>query len=616
MCVCKCSCPQARHPLTYICKSSSGEYARDSSRGDSGVHALRVTTEPDFLRCIQCPANMQQLPPDVLVRIALLLPQSDKLALAQTSRAAYSLLQPLLFHAIVVDLAKQLLAVDSSVNYRRVYGCPSENPTVIRTLYAFACFCKFIAAHPAHGRLIRALVTAKETPDMPELELRNHLKNVLPTLHRLQILHWFAHVPLDTGFLALLPQPHLLKSLCGNWNPCTTLQFCTFKHIRTLNILNVASAKQLTDVNLQTFANLTSLVVSKRALHSQVVFSMSMQDAPCCTTALSTMVEPISFVEQPQVLSALFCDNVQLRLTKLVFRDIPIEAKDASLLKASGTLAYLRIFSIDNCTEPTFCDDYTTLGSQSFLDIIAPGLISLCSLNIGLVNELGNNDSIYRLIANAPASIEHIGVHLKMLRTTAPIDLKPFFTCIQAHSRTLKYLNLCCDSFEPTASVCPKKNNEYDPESIQELGNLTQLVALKLPLTYSRVADLSPILSRLTLLKVVHLGITDSMCATSKAMCACSESFIYAYYSASSLVPSETLPGQVYSLTLENDENERYVEHALEIKKTSNSVRLVRFDLKSDSKIFECDERIRLLQPELADDFESFVMSETHLPIF
>lgn len=563
------------------------------------------------------------LPVDVIVHMTQWLAQDDLVNFSLTNSHHYDIAHAKLYEVVVVDSSKRLFEDLSEGSTRHLWFSshpfPGE-PTVIRSLYALTKFLKNLATKQQYGRYVRYLIVEDKFPDMPELELTRYLQLVLPCLVNLQVLNWYAvHKPLDAKLVALLPHKEHLISLCGNFKFITSdFPATSFSNLRQLDLSNVTSHKALQSINMARFPHLESLTLAKKPSKNMLHFTSRVSS--CCQSALSNSVESLPFTESPSYISCLFANINQkkLHLTSLALKDISLDSKDAYLLLENIDISSLHKLCLDNCGEALFDSELyvdsmavrrRTPPSELFLDVLSRELSNLNSLNLDLSNELCYNRSTFKAISSI-TQLKHLGVHIKVFKTNDAINLAPLVDSLQVHGDTLEYLNLCCDVVESSISVCPKKNNRYSLKSVIGLSSLYKLKVLKLPLSFSQISDIANVLSSLTDLRLLQLGITDLACTASKAACSsCNETLIYALYNTNCLISQDyfNCPSS-FTSKIEQTKTQEYLAYSKKFRSVFLKLQYLRFDLKSQSLLYDCrDAQIVAKDASLIDSYDSLV---------
>lgn len=566
------------------------------------------------------------LPVEIIHLIARWLAQGDLVSLSLTSSHYYSAVHAKLYELVVVDSSKRLFEEFGDGKTRHLWfstrSFPGE-PTVIRSLYALTKFFKNLALHPEYGHYVRFLVVEDQFPDMPELELARHLSLVLPTLTNLQTLNWYAvHRPLDARLVDLLPRKEFMESIRGNFR-FSSSQIVSgsaiYPCLRELDLSNVTSHKALCSIDLDQFPGLDLLTVSKKPSSNMLHFTSRISS--CCQSALSNATESLPFSEQPSYISCLFSQPLatKLQLSALALKDISLCAKDAYLLLENIDIPLLQKLSLDNCGEALFDSDMyldnipirrRTPPSELFLDVLAEELTNVDSLNLNLSNELCYNRSTFQAISKM-SKLKHLGIHIKVFKTNDPINLAPLVDSLQSHCDTLEYLNMCCDVVETSVSVCPKKNNRYSLKSVIGLSNLRELKVLKLPISFSQIADVTNVLSTLQSLRLLQLGITDLACTASKAACSpCNDTLIYALYNTNCLISQDyfNCPSS-FTSKIEQNKTQEYIGYSKMFKSVFQQLQYLRFDLRNQSLLYDCRDAFNIAAKDagLIDSFDSLV---------
>lgn len=559
------------------------------------------------------------LPADVIVHLTSWLSQGDILSLSQTNTYYYETVQPKLYEYIVVDSSRRLYEDVLEGSSRRRWFANNlylGEPTVIRSLYALTRFFKTLTNHKHYGRHIRHLVVEDQLPDIPELELVQHLLAIVPTLVNLEVLNWYAvHRPLDARILLLIPHLGRLVSLRGNMQLVSgAFPSSPFLQLRQLDLSNFGSSKALQTIDMTQFPSLDSLTLAKKA--SPHMLHVLSRVSNCCHTALSSSSESLPFFEFPAYISTVFAGNNSiLHLSSLTLRGIYVCAQDAYLLLENIHVDSLKELSLDNCGECLFEEligipiRRRTPPPELFLDVLAKQLTALESLNLNLCNELCYNRSTFDAIS-ALGPLKRLGVHIKMFKTDDAINLAPLVNSIQTHCESLEYLNMCCDVVDSAVSVCPKKNNQYQLKSVLGLSNLRNLKVLKLPLTFSQIEDVANVLSALSELRILQLGITDLGCPASKAACgSCNDTLFYALYSTNCLISQDyfSCPSS-FTSRIEQNKTHEYISYTERFRRSLAKLQYVRFDLKNQSLVYDClMEKVVAKDSAFTESFDSLV---------
>lgn len=562
------------------------------------------------------------LPDDVILHTCRWLPQGDLLNLALSSSHYYEVIHAKLYEIVVIDSSRRQFD-DVFDEKSRLYWFSSHafasEPTVIRSLYALKTFFRNLMKNPQYGRHVRQLVVHDEFPDIPELELASYLCLVLPSLVNLLVLNWYAvSQPLNAKLVKLLPHPENLVSLCGNFQfVASELPSDRFPCLGHLDLSNVSSHKALRNIDMDRFPNLHSLTLAKKPSNNMLQFTSRVSN--CCQSALNTSVESLPYGDPASYISCLFStiNPSRLQLSSLILKDISLSAKDGYLLLENIEVPHLQRLSLDNCGEALFESAYNeipvrrrTPPPELFLDVLAKHLSHLESLNLNLSNELCYNRSTFSAIKTV-LPLKRLGVHIKVFKSDEAINLAPLVDSLQSHCDSLEYLNLCCDVVESSVSICPKKNNRYSLKSVIGLSNLRKLKVLKLPLSYSQIGEVANVLSPLTNLHLLQLGITDGPCKASKAACStCNETLIYALYNTNCLISQDyfNCPSSFIS-NIEQNKTQEYVNFSKKFRSIFKLLQYMRFDLKNQSLLYDCQDASNIIAKDtsLVDSYDSLV---------
>lgn len=568
------------------------------------------------------------LPTEILLHICQYLGQGDILNLTLVDHQLFEICNGKLYEVVVIDSLKRLLEEFEGKTRHHWFVSRgfSKEPTVIRSLYALTRFFKNLSQKPRLAQTLKCLVVEDEFPDMPELELSRFLLVVFPNLSNLETLNWYAvNRPLDARFLNLLPRREFLLSLCGNFQllgqEFPALQLACLRH---LDLSNVSSHGALKGISMDTFTSLESLTLAKKPSRNMLPFSSRVSS--CCKSALSNNVESLPYCDPLSYISSLFSNHTKqtLQLTSLLLKDLTLTSSDAFTLLENIDFLCLTDFSLDNCSESLFGPETSpgsiqihsdlflvrrrTPPSQLFMDILVPHLHNLKLLNINLSNELCHNRSTFAAISKLPP-LKKLGVHIRVFKPEDSINLAPLVNSVQRHKHSLEYLNLCCDVVETSVSICPKKNNKYDFKSISGISNLRNLKVLKLPLSFSQVPQMTQLLSPLQNLQLLQLGITDLACSKSKAACgSCNDTLIYALYSTNCLISQDyfNCPSS-FTSKIEQNKTQEYMLYTESFKERLGSLQYLRFDLKSQSLLYDCRTQITAKDASLIESFDSLV---------
>lgn len=548
---------------------------------------------------------MLDLPPELLDQLCRWLPQGDLLSFGLTSKAHYAAAHPNLYHALVVDLARRTFDDPTGPRHAAfAHRMPCE-PVVVRLLYALKRLLHSLL-DPAHARLVRFLVVTDELPDVPALELHGLLARILPHCSNLLVLNWYAPAPLAVSLVHLLPSPHRLESLAGNFVFDAPMPARDFGALRCLDVSNFASAKLLHDVDLGCCPDLASLTVARRASCDRVRLSSRL---PCC---LGTATGP-DFSAEPVFLQALFSTPLATKLTLslLELKDLALGAEDARLLAANVDVAALRHLALDNCTETLFAESAAlgvrvtrrTPPARLFLDVLAGELAALELLALGLANELCFNASTFAAVARL-RGLRRLAVHIRVFQNGEPVSLAPLVNALQPHARTLEHLNMCCDVVD--SAVCPRKANGYQLRSLLGLAQLRSLRVLRMPVALAQVAEVLRLLAGLSQLRIVQLGIADVAAASPCG--GCNDTLIYALYNTNCLIAQDyfNCPSS-FTSGVEDNKNQQYAALADEFEAVFPHLHYVRFDLKNQSLLYDTRDGVVAKDALLVDSFDSLV---------
>lgn len=552
---------------------------------------------------------MLELPLDVIRHLADWLPQHDLLHLAYTSKLFHSLLQPLLFHVIIVDSSRTPfddIFADSPHDWFVYHEYPCE-PTVIRTLYSLTRFLKVLIEKPHYGKYVKRLVVEELFPDMPELVLNEYLLQVFPCLSDIQELVWSPTRSLiDAQLLSLIPNHHRLQSLKGNFK-FTNFQFpsVSFANLRHISISNFGTDKVLNNIDTKNFPSIESLSISKGSATHKSLFTYHLKS--CCRSALKSSADSLKLSENPTFISSLFNSksNSPLNLVSLKLKDISLTADDALRLKNHINLRSLKHLSLDNCMECIFETGFSqhtnTIRRRSppanlFLDILTSELAALKLFDLSLSNELCSNRSTFNALT-CLRGIEKLSIHIKVFKTEDQVNLAPLVNSLQSHATTLKYLNLCYDIVEASpVSVCPRKTIRYPLKSVMGLAMLKNLRVLKLPIELSKIPDLLKTLYSLTELRVLQLGIVYLDCAPSKSACFdCSVSG-FVLGNANSLINKDYFACSTpLSSTIDFSKSQQYQEISQNFRHSFEQLKFVRFDLQNESLLYDVTDKEKII---------------------
>ncbi|KAI5968381.1 hypothetical protein CANMA_002372 [Candida margitis] len=169
------------------------------------------------------------LPPEVVEKIGVLLPQNDLLSLMTTSRYFYRLLHPRLYSVIIFDSSPHLFHYDTkSLNafqqHRNDYKIEGKfvRGVRIRSVFALKAFMKCVVKY-AH--YIKALMVSN-LPDISDLVSFDYFGKILPLMIQLQIFSWNHIVPLPLSYLKYNSQictmSGLIETDCCAQFPCMT----------------------------------------------------------------------------------------------------------------------------------------------------------------------------------------------------------------------------------------------------------------------------------------------------------------------------------------------------------------------------------------------------------
>lgn len=564
------------------------------------------------------------LPLDIILRVSTYLPQQDKLLLAKTCRELYHTLQPLMYEVIVLDSSKvHLNELQSFVNRHKWF---KENkypcyPTMIRSLYALTRFLKHLSRKPQFCRYVKCLVALEHIPDMPHLELVGYLAGIFPKLVNLKTFQWYSvDQPLDADLMSSLPKD--IKTVCGNLQ--FSLAFSTFnvpESVEFLDISNFGCEKNL--YNLSGFPEkLTSLTVLKLVSSSSRMFTSAL--SPCCSAVLSNTQENAYHLDAPTYTSSLFNSSSltsPIKLTSLKLKDISVSVCDAHILKNYVNLGSVESFALEDCTEVLFDhvlpNNYISLTSSAyirrnapaelFLDLLSPELTSLKLLHISMTNELYYNNCIIAFIASL-TNLEHISVHLKYLyRPNEPVDLDSLVEALEKHAPTLRYLDVCFNTIENNVSPGHKKRQlSLSPKSFSRLSNFRYLEYLKIPIFADQVETLRETIKPLENLKAIQIGIIDLASQSASH----GDTLIYALYNTNCLISQDyfSSPSSFTSLIHDKKKNE-YLQITEAFKNANPNMRLMRYDLKNQSLVYDCTEAVAAAEDGAVENFDILVSS-------
>ncbi|OBA19405.1 hypothetical protein METBIDRAFT_222998 [Metschnikowia bicuspidata var. bicuspidata NRRL YB-4993] len=572
------------------------------------------------------------LPLDVLRDIGRWLPQNELLHLAFTCKRVYKALHAEIYRAVVLDSSKRVFGDDWPAG-RRVCSADEPDavfePVVIRSLFALTHFLKTLQAHPDYARLVSVLIARPQIPDMPELALHGLLQTVFPLLSSIRVLHWYLRSgPLQAQLLTLLPHPHHLQSLRGNFGRPTPAMFRSeYSTLRHVELSDFGPARSLQAIDFETLPRISSLTLSKTSSSNQLLFS-SLLDA-CCQNALGpkaiSMGPYINEGNTPTYVSALFSPppTTPLLLRSLVLRGMCLKASDARLLLESIDCSSLRHLSLENCFETLF-EDLPDNGPPanriqirrrrapdvSFMDLLSEGLQKLQLLKISLSNEMCYNSATFRAISKMNG-LSQLSVHLKTFCRNGPVDFTHLVDSLQSHKDTLRYLDICSNVVdEITAPPCPKNRNYYKLESILGLSHLRQLRFLRIPTTYSQIEKVPVVLSELENLKVVQLLVTDLERTAPNPCNGCPNTTKSALCNFNSLIAQEFFTcANPFVNNLEHEQNMQHLQYATEYRNILSTLSYLRFDLKQVSQVFDCNSlnHIRLKGQMYVDNFDALI---------
>lgn len=528
------------------------------------------------------------LPPEIVLPLLLHIPQADFLHLAQTCRELHDLLIHKLYSAIVIgkrDVSGDSLHSGSLFLARYLPVAPPRTPTVVTSLFALSQLFRTVIKKRTLATCIRYIVFTEAIPDIPSIELITFLSQIFPSLGQLQVLSWYADLPLDQQLLTLLPRPENLLSLCGNIQLCEQpLKFANLTH---LDVSRFGAERYLDVVDLEDFPNLKALKLSKTA---SSCFSHCGSDLPdCCETALSGVVEAFPAREPGNAISRLFLlVKSRLVLTEFTLKDITVTSDDAKLLTKSVDLLALRSLTLNNCYECIFADTRAgftrrTPPQHMFLDILAPHLENLNTLLMSLPNDLCFNAPVISLISRISA-LEKLSMHLKYPQSSESLDLSDLVKAIQCHSHSLRHLDICCDKVRSAVAVCPKKDIQIKLPLLVGLIKCSNLQYLKLPVTHSQLTELHKILKYHRKVETLEFSITD----ISKLSMCNSCNIPRPYLPVSCLISQDyfSCPTQ-YTQAIFSNNSERYMPFCEKVAKELPRLRNIHLHLKEHSYVYE-----------------------------
>lgn len=144
------------------------------------------------------------LPPEIVEKIGISLPQNDLLSLMTTNQYFYNLLHPRLYSVVIFDSSPHLFDYDTkSLNAfrqgRNDYKVDGKfmRGVRIRSVFALKAFMKSVIkfAHYVKGLMVINL------PDISDLEAFDYFKAMLPLMIQLQIFSWNHNVAFPVSFL-------------------------------------------------------------------------------------------------------------------------------------------------------------------------------------------------------------------------------------------------------------------------------------------------------------------------------------------------------------------------------------------------------------------------------
>lgn len=478
---------------------------------------------------------IHQLPTEIINLISFSLSPSDALHLSLTNKYLYQLIQPRLYHSIVVDANKY--PYDHELIQKSFKtSIPSINqdcypvdvkPTKIKSLYGLNLFLKNLIEKPQYCSFIYSLNFNKLIPDIPEFELYNALMKIFPQLTNMRMLNWLIiQLYLSFDLISLLPNLSNMIELNGNFkNFNQDLMFnCEFENLKILNVSGFNNIANLSKVNLNNFANLNKLIISKNSTSNNEIINNN-QNHLVNLYIISDLIE----INDPLIDGP--CDYIKtlfnglkfkLNLKSLILKDLVLNCDDAAYLANNVNLACLESLSINNCTEVLFDSSLTPAAvrrnppTKLFLDLLCPHLSNLKVLDISLNNELYYNESTYNFLKLLPNNLIKLSIFLTFnnFENINLSILKLFQILGTKHYQTLNYINFNFNIINLSTNlnlnnVIKPVNFNYSIKSIEILSIFTQLKFLKLPISQFQIPNLLSLIKHISELEFLQINLLN-----------------------------------------------------------------------------------------------------------
>lgn len=570
------------------------------------------------------------LPTEIIDIISFSLSPSDALHLAITNKYMYTLIQPRLYHSIVIDANKY--PYDHELIQKSFKtSIPSINqdcypvhikPTKIKSLYGLNLILKNLIENPHYCSYVYSLNFDKLIPDISEFDLFNALMKIFPKLTNLRMLNWLIiQLYLSLDLINLLPNISNMIELNGNFkNFNQDLLFFSnsFQNLKVLNVSGFNNIANLSKFDLNNFPNLDKLIISKNSSVNNEVISNN-QNHLVNLYIISDLIE----INDPLIdgpcdyIKTLFLGlKTKLNLKCLVLKDLILNSDDADHLINNVNLDLLEDLSINNCTEMLFDNSMSSPHARRnpptkfFLNLLCPHLSNLKVLDISLINELYYNESIYNFLKLLPTNLIKLSIFLTFnnFENINLNILKLFQILGLKHYKTLNYINFNFNIINLSTNlnlnnVIKPLNFNYCIKSIEILAIFNKLEFLKLPINQSQIPNLLHLIKHLRGLNFLQINLLN---------CDLNDSF------NANLSPSPNcLISQDYfnfpNATTHNynfNNIQQFKNYCLDFKCYLDCVKYIKFEKNNQFFVFDCNSISNIaLKHGLSDYFDHLVNS-------
>lgn len=378
-------------------------------------------------------SHFLSLPLDITLEISTCLSQNDLLSLSRTCKTLHLLLEPIIYHKVVVNSKKKVYTTEQKYLPISVLG------TQISSLYCLHLFLKK-TSYAKHTRLLKF---DKSIPDSCEFVLVELLCSFLSQSSNLREFFWLTEV-FKLPLHALRSNTNL-RVLEGNFTFTEKLE------LKYLEALNLGNFNENCIAMIDYGANLTKLGLYNHHL----VIDENMHRA---------------------------FPKKALELTELTLKNIALSSSDIVNLTKTVNLKKVKRLTIDNCVEMVYESESGVKrikGCKYLWDMLVPELLELQHLEISnFQNELGTADLVFeKLITWLPTMGKLRSCHL----------------CIPCANDSKKYLqpflariNGCnLESF----SIDVHSTSAYFPHLSRTLQRFSKLTELQMRIHSQHIAN-------------------------------------------------------------------------------------------------------------------------------